>query len=85
MGHGSRGSWVISLMGQMCHRPQNVTHRQLCFIFVVCSKYVSILHRFRDIMPVTTITAYVTACDLQEFIVFITQLKLQAVFAFRFI
>jgi len=26
MGHGSRGSWVSSLMGQMGHGLQNVTH-----------------------------------------------------------
>jgi len=29
MGHGSRGSWVSSLMGQMGHGPQNVTNCQL--------------------------------------------------------
>jgi len=30
---------------------------------VICSNNVSILHRFRDI---TTVTVYVTACDLQK-------------------
>jgi len=29
MGHRSRGSWFSSLMGEMGHRSQNVTHSQL--------------------------------------------------------
>jgi len=46
---------------------------------LVCSKDVSILHRFRDI---TTSTVYVTACDLEKSFSFDTTVELYATYAF---
>jgi len=48
-------------------------------LLLVCSKDVSILHRFRDI---TTSTVYVTACDLEKSFSFDTTVELYATYAF---
>ena len=38
MGHGSRGSWVSSLMGQLGHGSQNVSHSRLWLCAIRCKK-----------------------------------------------